>query len=769
MAATTTAKGTGLDRLDPRLRAVLVPVAATALTLVLTQLLLPGTREGGTPIAILFLGLVNGSLNALTAVGLIVIYRSHRIINFAQAAIGVGGGVFTANLISLSHWPFFLAFIAGVLVAALLSLVFQLLFVIRFYNAPRLVLTILTIAAVPAIQFGTGFINALPLFPNLADRTQDQLLGQNIKVPFEGFHFTIGSFTLNFGFGHLFGLALAAFAFIALFAFFRFTRVGVAIRAAAENNERARVLGISVISLSMVAWIISGVLSGLGVILQGTIQRQFSPGIIPPELIVIPLAAAAMASFEKYPTAVWSAILITMAREAVHFSYAERTNLVDAGLFVVILIVFLLTRRRTGRAEESEASAFQSATEQRPIPKELLDLPSVSYTRRVAAVVIGVGLLVLPLATTPAQTNLASYYLLLTISMISLVVLTGWAGQVSLGQFGLVGVAAVLGGGLLVRVGLPWVVCLILTPVLTAGISVLLGFPALRIRGLFLAVATFAFAIAVESVVFDEKYFGWILPGSISRPHLFVLDFEDTRSMYYFCVVALAFAVFIVSVLRRSRTGRILIALRENENNLRSFGVNPVRMRLLAFGVSGFLCGLAGFMLAIQQRAATADDFPSRISLEVFLFAVLGGVGSVYGVLIGALYYALTKLVTNAAWQLVLGPVGLLVILYVAPGGLASLLTSFRDGILKIIAQRRQMVVPALFADIDPTALENRLIPLSEPLPDAGLDALPHDRRYRTPSELYGARGSSRSAEDARRAEERAALGAAAESFGGES
>src|SRR4029079_9820208 len=111
-----------------------------------------------------------------------------------------------------------------------------------------------------------------------------------------------------------------------------------------------------------------------------------------------------------------------------------------AALFVLILVVFLLTRRRTGRAEESEASAFESASEQCPIPEELLELSGVAYTRRVAALVIAVGLLVLPLATTPAQTNLASYYLLLTISMLSLVVLTGWAGQVSLGQFGLVGV-----------------------------------------------------------------------------------------------------------------------------------------------------------------------------------------------------------------------------------------------------------------------------------------------------------------------------------------
>jgi branched-chain amino acid transport system permease protein len=756
--------------LDPRVRAIALTVIATGLVIVLTQIVLPGTGNHGrgTPLAILFDAFVTGLLNALAAVGIVLIYRSHRIINFAQAALGAGGGVFTANLISLSHWNFFLAFFGGVIVAALIALVFQLAFVIRFYNAPRLVLTILTIAVIPAIGFGSGFITSLPLFPPVQDRTQEQLLGQNIKLPFRGFHFTIGSFKLQFGFAHIFAIAMAVVALAGLYAFFRFTRVGVAIRAAAENNERARVLGISVIALSMIAWILCGVFGGLGVILQGSIQGSFAPGVPPPELLIIPLAAAALAKFERYPIAVWSAVLITVVQEAVHFSYAQNSNLVDAGLFFLILIAFLFTRGTGQRAEEAEASAFESASEQRPIPRELLELPTVSYTRRVFGALVVIGLLVFPLAGTPGQVSLASYYLLVTIAMLSLVVLTGWAGQVSLGQFALVGVGAVTAGALIVHVGLPWFVALILTPFITAAISLLIGFPALRIRGLFLAVATFAFAVAVETTLFDQRYFKWLLPGSVSRPHIFFIDFEDTRSMYYFAVVALAFAVFIVTVLRRSRTGRILIALRENENNLRAFGVNPMRMRLVAFAVAGFLCGLAGFMLMIQQRAVTSPDFTAQTSLDLFLYSVVGGVGSTFGVLLGALYYGLQKLITSGLWALIVGPVGLLVILYVAPGGLASLITSVRDGVLRIIAQRRQMIVPALFADIDPGALERQLIPLAEPIPDAGLAALAHDRRYRAPSELYGSRGRATTSDDSRRAEERAVLGAAAETFGSE-
>jgi branched-chain amino acid transport system permease protein len=253
----------------------------------------------------------------------------------------------------------------------------------------------------------------------------------------------------------------------------------------------------------------------------------------------------------------------------------------------------------------------------------------------------------------------------------------------------------------------------------------------------------------------------------VERPKLFFIDLEDTRSMYYFNVVMLAFALFVVVVLRRSRTGRVLIALRENENNLRSFGVNPTRMRLAAFAISGFLCGLAGVLLVHHQRAATAADFPARLSLDIFLFAVVGGVGSVTGAMLGALYFSLQRLLTNQFWQFVVGPFGVLVVLYIAPGGLASLVVSVRDGVLKIIAQRRQMVVPSLFSDIDAAALERQLIPLAEAIPEEGLGALPHERRYRAGSDLYGDRGRLADG-DRRRGEEAAALGAAVEALGGD-
>lgn len=748
------------SKLAGRSRDLVFAGVALVATLVFTQFLIPES----TPVAVLFQGAVFGLLNALIAIGLVLVYRSHRIINFAQAAFGIAGGVFAFNLASLNDWPFLVSAVAGLVVAAGLGLVFQLFFVLRFFNAPRLVLTVLTIAIIPAIQQTAGLIDQLPIFPDLEERTLEQIQGQDLTVPFDDFQFALGDVPIPFGFGHLFAIGMVALTFVGLGAFFRYSRIGIAIRAAAENTERASLLGISVAKLSMIVWAIAGLLGGLAVVLQGTIQRQFSQGAIPPELIILPLAAAALARFDDMPLAAFSAVVLTVAREGVRFGFDGQLALFNVALVVVILGGFLLLhRQRRGRSEEAEASAYEGVEEQRPIPKAMLEVPSIGFTRR-ALIGLGViALLVFPLAARPAQVNEAGFLILVGIAILSLVVLTGWAGQASLGQFALVAVAAVVGGALTARVGISFWIAIFLVPVFTGAFAVLMGIPVLRIRGLFLAIVTFAFAIATESVLFQEQYFGWLLPGAVERPTLFFLDFEDNRSMFYLNLVAFALSVLLVVVLRRSRAGRVTIAMRENESNLRSFGVNPVRMRLAAFGLSGFLCGVAGLFIAHHQRAVTMADFPAQTSLDVFLFAVIGGVGSIGGAMIGTLYFAITRLVAgNQLASLIIGPVGILVILYVAPGGLASLFTRIRDGVLRIVAQRRQMIVPALYEDVDPEALRRRLIPLAEPLPNAGLDALPYDRRYVTASELYGRRGRGE-AEDRTRTDESAAFGAAAE------
>jgi hypothetical protein len=211
----------------------------------------------------------------------------------------------------------------------------------------------------------------------------------------------------------------------------------------------------------------------------------------------------------------------------------------------------------------------------------------------------------------------------------------------------------------------------------------------------------------------------------------------------------------------------VLIASRENEANLQSFGVSLVRARLLAFAISGALAGLSGAIFVHHQRGLAQTSFQVGESLAIFLYSVIGGLGTVIGPILGTAYFEVVQYFFggNVIVQYLNG-FAVLIVLYAAPGGLMSLLTRARDAWLRIVAQRRQIIVPSLFADVDPEALAARLIPLSEALPGGGLAALPAGERWTMESELYtggGDRVVERLEAAAKSRRETAAIGAASE------
>ncbi|MBW3588177.1 MAG: ABC transporter permease [Actinobacteria bacterium] len=750
--------------LRPRIIGAVVATGAFTALLMITQFVLPGTSGRGTPGAILFSGLVQGLLQALVAAGIVLIYRSSNIINFAQSALGAVGGVFTYNFAVLNGWPFILSFIGGLIVATGLGVAVEMAIIRRFSKAPRLVLTVLTIALISVLTGAASFVSSIPgIFPDVQDRTIEQISGQApVPIPFSEFGFQVGGFPLSFTFAHVLAVVLSVFALLGMALFLKFSRSGMAIRAVAENIERAPLLGIRVSNLSMIVWGIAGFLSGLGIILSGLVTGSFSVGGDSPYLLLTPLAAAVAARMRSISGAAVTAVGISILREAVGFSFENQLPLMDLGMLLLIVIALLFQRSRA-RSEALEVSSWKATEEYRGIPKEMMEIPAVRFWKYA---LIGVGLIVVlafPWVTNAGQQALAGYIAIVAMVMLSLVVLTGWAGQVSLGQFGLVALGAALGGFLTSKAGVSFWLAIFIVPVITAGFSFLLGVPSLRIRGLFLAVSTFAFAFAIRSNLFNENYFSWLLSPRVERPSLLVLDFGEERSMYYLVLLSLVLVILMVTALRRSRVGRVLIALRENEPNAQSFGVSAVKSKLAAFAISGFICGFAGILLAHHQQAVQAVDFEPVLSLQVFLYAVVGGVGSVAGVLMGAAFFAVRSFMSSepllAFW---VGDFGLLFILFMSPGGLAAIVFGLRDSILRIVAQRRHLLVPSLFADFDPEAVERKLIPFSEPIPNTGLAAASRGRRYRQVSELYGS-GSRGLERDAGSTDEAVALGAATE------
>ena len=243
----------------------------------------------------------------------------------------------------------------------------------------------------------------------------------------------------------------------------------------------------------------------------------------------------------------------------------------------------------------------------------------------------------LPLWLTEAQMNLASVIVIFAIVAISLVVLTGWAGQVSLGQVAFMGIGAIVGGALTSRQGWDISLALLAGGAVGAVVAVVIGFPAIRRRGLTLAVVTYGFALVVSSYFVANEFFGDWLPASrIERPAIFgVIDIESETRFYYFCLVMLALMTVVVRGIRHSRTGRALIAVRENENAARSYGINAVSTTVTGFAISGFIAAFAGVLFVHHQNGLGTAVFSPDESLSTFSTVVIGGMTSIPGAVLG--------------------------------------------------------------------------------------------------------------------------------------
>jgi branched-chain amino acid transport system permease protein len=718
----------------PTVKRVLVHVAIVA-GAVVAGWAVAAMRGEVVPLPVMVLAVTYGCLNALFAIGLVLIYRSTRIINFAHAGFG---GVAAVLMLLLAHelrWPYVFALLAGLLTALALGAVCELFFVRRFSTAPRLVLTVATIG------IGQLLLGVAQVIPGFFGPEED--VRQSIYRPLDSpvTHQQLKWCPAIFTGDHLVLAGVTVVVLAAMAAFFRFTSVGIAVRASAENEDKASLLGINTKTLSTLVWVLAAGLSGLAAVLQvpiGGITSAAAAGV-GSGLLLRALAAAVIARMENIPLAVTTAVAISIFERSVLFAFS-RTDMVDVAVLLVILGGLLLQRKRIARGEDTGVASWTAAEEIRPVPRELAALPSVRNAARRVAIAGGVVALAYPWLASPSQTNFGSLFAIYGIVAVSLVILIGWGGQVSLGQFAFVAVGAAAGGALTGRLHVWFPLALVLASLVGAGAAVLLGLPALRIKGLFLAVTTLGFSVVTASVLLNRTYMGWLLPTSLERPTFAFVNTEDERSYYYLCVLGLLFAVFLAKGLRQSRTGRVLIAMRDNERAAQSFSVNLVRTRLATFALSGFIAAMAGVLFAHHQHGVNQAAFLPDQSIQMFIMAVIGGLGSVSGVLIGPLYIGLVRVLLPGELQLLAGAVGVLLVLLFAPGGLGSLVYGLRDAFLRRVAIRNRIYVPSLLADYR-TDTDLSSVPLA-PKYDVDGQVAEVPRHYRLPSRIGAAGGS---------------------------
>ncbi len=640
------------------------------------------------PPAIVLEGAILGLNYGLLAVGLVLIYRTSRVLNFAQGQLGVVAAVFIVKCyydFGLNYW---FALFLGLGLAAGAGALSELL-LRRIFGRPRVTVMVATI----------GLSQLLFLFTVLPFIRPKQLY-RPFPVPIH-WTFHVGSFL--FSPGDVMSLIVAPIVVAALAAFIGLSRWGLAMRATADNSESARLSGVWVRRTSTVAWTIAGVLSAVTAVLASPGQTSVLTQVLSPGLLLLALLAAILGAMVSLPVAFAAGIGVGVVQELLQWNItnpSSGTATVELILFVLLQLALLVRAAslQTGSRTYERSSWAMGTTSFR--------VHSEGLRRNVGRTGVGVAFLaaaLLPMVVGVGHSYLMSQVCIYAVVALSLTVLTGWAGQVSLGQFGLVAVGTDLAAHL--GTSVPLVLLLPLAGVVTALVSVVVGLTALRIRGLYLAVSTLGFAFFMQSSVLTTPC--WTVPllrrqvctglpdpqsTLISRPSLLGLSLASEPRFAWFSLGVLVVSVLMVRTWRDRGVARRFIAVRDNEVTAAATGIHVVRTKLLAFALSGFIAGYAGVCLAFWLERFSTDTFDPTVSILVVSMVVIGGIDSIAGALLGALYLVGLPAIfgTTTTTEFLTSGVGLLAFILYLPGGMAELMHRLGDLATGVTQSARQ-------------------------------------------------------------------------------
>jgi ABC-type branched-subunit amino acid transport system ATPase component/ABC-type branched-subunit amino acid transport system permease subunit len=662
-------------------------------------------------------GAVNGLVFGLLAMGIVLVYRSTRVINFAVGNMGmVGAGLF-ALLAVQYNVPYWIAALVGLGVGTLYGAVVELMVIRRLFTAPRVIVLVATIGVA---QLSLAILGAYP----------------EIDVDGARFPLAVGSVRhwagVRISGPQLTILVVVPVVAVALGWFLTRTTAGKAVKASADNPDRARLSGINPKLVSTFVWAIAGALATLSLsLIAGTTGSANNLDTLGPSTLVRALAAAVIAGMASFPLAFVAGVAIGVVQALASFNFVDQTGLIDFLLLIAVLVAVYFQSRTAA----PETQTFSFAPRVKPVPERLRALWWVRLLDRSGLVLLGTIAVVLPLVVTqPSRHLLYTTILVFALCGLSLTVLTGWAGQLSLGQMAFAGIGAFLlaafergvnvdigiGGVRVVKAGmepLPFGVALVFAVVAVAALAAVIGIGALRVRGLLLAVSTFAFGLAASQYLYRRPLLSGDFQSSVPyhRTDLFGVDLTDQRSYYYFVLAVLAVVIAITARLRRTGIGRTTIGVRDNPNTASAYTVNPTMTKLRAFALAGGLAGLGGALLAGNiQSVPLARFFTVDDSLLLVAVVVIGGLGSVTGPVLGAVWVIglPTFFPGNTLVPLLTSSVGLLVLLLYFPGGLVQLGFSARDALLTW-AERRVGPAPAKHHHAVPvTGLRRELPPL---------------------------------------------------------
>jgi ABC-type branched-subunit amino acid transport system ATPase component/ABC-type branched-subunit amino acid transport system permease subunit len=627
------------------------------------------------PRQVVFSGVVNGATYGIMAVGIILVYRSTRVINLAIAQMGGFAAALLARMVINWDVNYWVALAACVAIGGFVGWAIDRIVIRRLFDAPRVIVLVATIGVGQLLLFGQA---VLP---------QPKFL-RSFPTPFTNSWTVAGVMVRS---EHLLILVVIPVLTGALALFLNRSKYGIAVRAAAVNPDAARLASINVKRMSTLVWVLAGVLATVATVLSAPLTTTTSSDIITlgPALLLRVLVAALIGRMISPVAALVGGIAIGTGEALLFYNRPNDHGILDLALLVVLIVALIPLARRS--AVEETRSGWSFAPRVRAVP---VALEGVWWVRRlpqvglVASVLVGCAPLVIVHGA--SQQELWSRVLLYAMIALSLTVLTGWAGQLSLGQVAFAGVGAMTTAALVAK-GVGFFPALGAAAAIGCLLAIVVGAPALRIPGLFLAVTTLALAVATSSWLLTRSIF---LHGNatitMQRAVIGTFSFAPQRTYYALCLVALVLVVVVVSRLRRSGFGRSLIAVRDNERATASMGLSPARVKLTAFAISGTIAGFAGGLLAGLYVTIGPERFQATDSLQAISIAVIGGLASVSGTILGALFVVGIPVLfsNNANVGLLTSGVGILAVLMFFPGGLAQILFAIRDFVFERVARR---------------------------------------------------------------------------------
>jgi len=628
----------------------------------------PGGFE--IPLPVIVLGLIIGTTCGLLAVGLVLVYRTNRIINFAHGEVGAFGAAFFGTAVVKWHIPYYAALPLAFAAAGAIGALAEVAIVRRLRSAPRIMSIVATLGVGQFLVLFSAAFNpqsgAGTLFPSPPGLPE----------------FTLGALRLTQAYvGMLF---FSPIIVIGLAVFLRRSRYGLAIRCASANPEAARMAGIFAGRMSSLAWAIAGMVSAFTAILVLP-SRGFTTGeAFGPSLLLRALAGAVIARMNNLPAALAAGVGLGVTEQLLLWNY-PRAGFVEVALFVIIVGALLIQRGVGGREEEK--GSWAAVQSWKPLPEAVAKLREIRMSRPIIAIVAVVIATLLPVTMSNSSSITVTQILAYAIVGLSVGVITGLGGQLSLGQFAIAAMGAVVSFHVSSRIG-AFPLAFLYAGLAGAALSLVIGIPALRIKGLLLTVSTLGFTLVTASWLLQQS---WTLgdgrdPG---RPIVNGMELDTGKRYYYFVLVVAVLMMLLARNIRRGGLGRVLVAVRDNEDNARAFTVPARLVKLQGFLLAGFIAGVGGACYGHMLSRIGTSAFPVKASIDVVVLTVIGGMSLLAGPLLGAMVViGIPEFLPLDSAGLAATSLGQLLLILYLPGGIAQVLQPVRDRYAQWAARR---------------------------------------------------------------------------------